>query len=65
MHWLMLVCWLGAPTAPDFSRENLCRARAFRCELRCNETTPGGTLERMRCYERCREEHHFCRTEDP
>lgn len=38
-----------------------CRAKEFRCELRCNEDTKGGTLARLRCYERCREDEADCR----
>lgn len=38
-----------------------CRAKEFRCELRCNEDTKGGTLARLKCYERCREDELYCR----
>lgn len=38
-----------------------CRAKEFRCELRCNEDTKGGTMARLKCYERCREDEADCR----
>jgi hypothetical protein len=38
-----------------------CRAKEFRCEMRCNEDTKGGTMSRLKCYERCREDETACR----
>lgn len=38
-----------------------CRAKEFKCERRCNEDTKGGSLARMRCYDRCREDERDCR----
>ncbi len=55
MKWLLLLL-LATPAS-----DPLCRAKFFRCELRCNEDTKGGTLQRLRCYERCREDEAFCR----
>lgn len=42
---------------------NKCRNRRFRCELRCGETTRGGQLKRLRCYERCASHEAVCREE--
>lgn len=56
MKWLLLLA-LAAPT--DNSQR--CRAKEFKCEFRCNEDTKGGTLARLRCYERCREDEADCR----
>ena len=38
-----------------------CRAKEFKCEARCNEDTKGGTMARLRCYDRCREDEQDCR----
>ncbi len=55
MKWLLLAV-LALPM-----NDQRCRAKEFRCELRCNENTKGGTLGRLRCYERCRENEAECR----
>lgn len=57
MKFLLLAALL-APTASSTER---CRAKEFRCELRCNEDTKGGTMSRLRCYDRCREDEADCR----
>jgi hypothetical protein len=41
--------------------DNRCRAKHFKCEMRCNEDTKGGTMARMKCYDRCREDEQDCR----
>lgn len=58
MKFLLLTAALLVPTASSTER---CRAKEFKCELRCNEDTRGGTLPRLRCYERCREDEADCR----
>lgn len=56
MKYLLLVLLLSPAEV-----STRCRAKEFKCELRCNEDTKGGTLERLRCYERCREDEADCR----
>lgn len=56
MKALLLLLILVLPPTSD-----RCRAKEARCELRCNEDTKGGTLARLRCYERCREDEADCR----
>lgn len=58
MKLLLLLTMLLTPAASTSER---CRAKEFKCELRCNEDTKGGTLTRLRCYERCREDEAECR----
>lgn len=58
MKLLLLLTALLLPTSNPSER---CRAKEFRCESRCNEDTKGGTLARLRCYERCREDEVDCR----
>lgn len=41
-----------------------CRAKAFRCEQRCDDDTKGGTMARIKCYDRCREDENDCRKYD-
>lgn len=60
--------WVLSTGARARSPENIdsaCRNREQRCEQYCNEDTPGGSLQRMRCYERCREKENACRREGP
>lgn len=56
MKWLPLLLLLAAPM-----NDTRCRAKEFKCELRCNEDTKGGTMSRLKCYERCREDEADCR----
>lgn len=49
----------GAPSGPGWT--DRCKAREFRCELRCNEVTQGGSMKRLACYDECREEEQECR----
>lgn len=61
----VLVCILFfvqvARCAPaPFLKSNRCRAHEHRCELRCNEDTPGGSLRRLLCYDKCRERESEC-----
>jgi len=58
MKFLLLVTALLAPTTSSTER---CRAKEFKCELRCNEDTRGGTMSRLKCYDRCREDEADCR----
>lgn len=37
-----------------------CRTHEQRCENNCNDDYPGGSLARMRCYERCRAKEQTC-----
>lgn len=46
-----------------FGNSNRCRAHEQRCEQFCNEDHPGGSLARMRCYERCRAKELTCNRE--
>ena len=48
-----------------WERDKVCRDRAFRCVLQCNEDTPGGSMARLQCYSRCTEQEHYCRVEPP
>lgn len=57
MKWFLLAM-LVAPLPMNDAR---CRAKEFKCELRCNEDTKGGTMSRLKCYERCREDEADCR----
>lgn len=57
MKALLLLLALVAPM--DLSAR--CRAKEFKCEMRCNEDTNGGTIARLRCYDRCRENEADCR----
>lgn len=57
MKTLLVLLTLGSTM--DLSAR--CRAKEFRCELRCNEDTKGGTMARLKCYERCREDEADCR----
>jgi hypothetical protein len=57
MKFLLLV--LAAIHCQDV--DSRCRAREFHCELRCNDDTRGGTMARLKCYERCREDEALCR----
>lgn len=59
MKYLLLFAALSAMQGGKTA--DRCREREFRCELRCNDDTPGGSLKRMRCYERCREDENYCR----
>jgi hypothetical protein len=45
----------------SLTSDQRCRAQEQRCELWCNEDTKGGTLSRLKCYERCREKETECR----
>ncbi len=56
MKWLLLFMLTGPV---DSSLR--CQAKKFKCDLRCNEDTKGGTLARLRCYERCTENETDCR----
>lgn len=56
MRWLLMVALLSLNEV-----SSRCRAKELKCELRCNEDTKGGTLPRLRCYERCREDEADCR----
>ena len=56
-HLLILVLLTG------LASDDVCRKRRWRCELRCVEDTPGGSMERLRCYERCRDDYLNCRSE--
>lgn len=47
----------------NWERDKVCRDRAFRCALRCNEVTEGGSLARLQCYARCEEREGYCRKE--
>lgn len=38
-----------------------CHAHEQRCELECNEDHPGGSMARMKCYERCQTRESLCR----
>lgn len=55
----ILILLLVAGLASD----EVCRDRKWRCELRCVRDTPGGSMERLRCYDDCREDYHNCRRE--
>lgn len=61
MKTLFLAGLLSMPLAND----NICRARESRCELRCGDSTPGGSIQRLKCYDRCREDESWCRKEGP
>lgn len=60
---LMILITLGAFTGEALAHlyAGTCVSRKFRCEQRCNDDTRGGSLERMRCYERCWEDENYCR----
>ena len=45
--------------------DDVCRVREFRCELRCNGSTQGGSMSRLDCYTTCRSEEQYCRREWP
>jgi hypothetical protein len=62
MKKLLLIALLCIGAGPG---DQICRQREFRCEIRCSETTPGGSLLRLRCYERCREDEFYCKREWP
>lgn len=57
MGYLWLLVLLASTTSVDAR----CRAKYFKCELRCNEDTKGATMSRIRCYDRCRENEAECR----
>lgn len=52
-------------TGPDIMSEpgwqDRCRAREWRCELRCGDHTPGGSQRRLDCYDECRAREQECR----
>ncbi len=54
------IMWL-ATQREQFAQMNRCHAHEQRCEAECNEDHPGGSLARMRCYERCQSRELVCR----
>ena len=56
-HVLILALLFGATS------KDTCRKRRWRCELRCVEDTAGGSMKRLRCYERCQNNYRNCRSE--
>lgn len=58
MPWVLLISVLLQPGWSD-----KCRAREWRCELRCGDKTPGGSMDRLRCYDLCREKERICKEE--
>jgi hypothetical protein len=56
-HLLIALLVFGAAS------DNVCRDRRWRCELHCVEDTAGGSMERLRCYDRCQEDYLICREE--
>jgi hypothetical protein len=57
---MIKVLLLVLALSDGFEKSNRCRAHEQRCELFCNEDHPGGSLARMRCYERCRLKEQHC-----
>lgn len=41
--------------------DDICRDRRWHCELRCVRDTEGGSMQRLRCYDDCREDYLNCR----
>lgn len=60
MRMLTIIALLAAPGWTD-----QCREHEFRCELRCNDSTQGGSMARLKCYARCRAREQECREETP
>ena len=58
-----LMTLLFAVRGGDFTVSNRCRAHEQRCEMNCNEDYRGGSLARMRCYDRCRAKELICNRE--
>lgn len=45
--------------------DDTCRARMHRCERRCSEDNTIGSMEHLKCNERCWESYQWCRKEGP
>lgn len=58
MKWILL---LVALTTTD----DVCRARMHRCERHCTKIHTVGSMEHLRCNERCWEQQRYCREEGP
>ena len=59
MKWLIL----SALVLSDPGFTDKCAGKEWRCELRCGDKTPGGSMERLKCYDKCREKEQECRNE--
>lgn len=59
---MTLLIMLLALTTPQQKLQHSarCRAHEQKCEMRCNEDSPGGSLNRMICYDRCRARELEC-----
>lgn len=62
MRWAGRLFWL-LYFAHNIQTSQRCRAHEQRCESNCNEDHPGGSLARMRCYDRCRAKELICNRE--
>ncbi len=56
-HLLIMALLFGAAS------DDTCRKRRWRCELKCVSDTAGGSMERLHCYDRCRDDYLNCRSE--
>lgn len=59
MRWAGRAVWL-LYFAYSLQSASRCRAHEQRCEMFCQEDHPGGSLARMRCFERCRAKELAC-----
>lgn len=64
MKYLLLALLFIPATPVDFDCDNKCRARRTRCEQRCSEDHEVGSMDHLKCNERCRENYLHCRKED-
>lgn len=59
--WVALAISLTQPATQKQQTDIRCRAKEFKCRMRCDEDTKGGTMARIKCYDRCREDEQDCR----
>jgi hypothetical protein len=45
--------------------DSVCRKRMHRCERRCATDNTIGSMEHLKCNERCWEQYRWCREEGP
>jgi hypothetical protein len=60
---LLLMLLLFLPS-DYFECENKCRAKRTRCEQRCADENEVGSMDHLKCNERCREDFMYCRKEE-